>query len=63
MKMKLLQKNVLAGGVAQAVQCLPSKHEALSSNSITSKKKKGFGKHTMNVVKNKNSELKVWLKW
>jgi hypothetical protein len=29
-----------AGGVDQVVQCLPSKHEALSSNTNTAKKKK-----------------------
>jgi hypothetical protein len=30
----------LAGGVAQVVEGLPSKHEVLSSNSSTTKKKK-----------------------
>jgi hypothetical protein len=37
-----------AGGVAQTVECLPSKHEALSSNPIPLKKKKisqNFGIH------------------
>jgi hypothetical protein len=29
-----------AGGVAQVTQCLPRKHEALSSNLSTEKKKK-----------------------
>jgi hypothetical protein len=31
-----------AGGVTQAVECLPSKHEALSSNTSTKRKKKRF---------------------
>jgi hypothetical protein len=29
----------MAGGMAQVVDCLPSKHEALSSNPSTDKKK------------------------
>jgi hypothetical protein len=45
----------MAGGVAQVVECLPNKHEALSSNPSTEKKKKvfsslfgqGFVKHYM----------------
>jgi hypothetical protein len=34
--------NSITGGVAQGVECLPSKHEALSSNSSTT--------HTQNNV-------------
>jgi hypothetical protein len=32
---------VQADGVAQLVECLPIKHEALSSNPVLKKKKKG----------------------
>jgi hypothetical protein len=35
-----LDKNAGAGGVAQAVEHLPSKREALSSNPLQQKKKK-----------------------
>jgi hypothetical protein len=31
------------GGMAQMVQCLPSNHEVLSSNPVSSKKKKEIG--------------------
>jgi hypothetical protein len=39
-------KNKKAGGVAQAVECLP-KHEALNSNPSTAKKKKTHIKETV----------------
>jgi hypothetical protein len=42
-----------ADGVAQVVECLSSKHEILSSNCNTTKKKK----------KNKKLRLETWLKW
>jgi hypothetical protein len=29
---------LMAGGIAQVVECLPSRHEALSSNASTPKK-------------------------
>jgi hypothetical protein len=35
-----LGKSIWAGGVAQVIECRPSKHEALSSNSSATKKKK-----------------------
>jgi hypothetical protein len=38
LKKKRMQNR--AGGVSQVEDCLPSKHEALSSNNITAKKKK-----------------------
>jgi hypothetical protein len=34
-----IKKSIIAGGVAQAVECLPSKLEAMSSNPNTAKKK------------------------
>jgi hypothetical protein len=36
-----------ADGVAQAVECLPSKHEAVSSNPRAAKKKKRFNYNLM----------------
>jgi hypothetical protein len=48
--MKLKRQSLWAGGVAQGVECLPSKCEALSSNSSTThthKKKKKERKKTM----------------
>jgi hypothetical protein len=38
------KKDVFAGGMSQEVQCLPSKHEALSSNQVPQKEKKPNGK-------------------
>jgi hypothetical protein len=35
------QEDARAGRVAQEIECLPSKHKALSSNPSTTKKKKG----------------------
>jgi hypothetical protein len=32
-----LKKNKFAGGMTQTVECLPNKHEALSSNPNTTK--------------------------
>jgi hypothetical protein len=34
------KRKMVAGGVAQVVECLPSKHEVLSSNPSTEKKKR-----------------------
>jgi hypothetical protein len=34
--------HIWAGGVAQVVECLPSKHEALRSNRNTKKKKNSY---------------------
>jgi hypothetical protein len=39
----LSQKEGKAGEVAQVLACLPSKHEALSSNPSTKKEKKEMG--------------------
>jgi hypothetical protein len=33
---------MIAGGIAQEVDCLPSKHKALSSNTNTIKKKEKY---------------------
>jgi hypothetical protein len=44
-------------GVAQVVECLPSKGEALSSNPTITKKKKKKKKHTTHPILSETQEL------
>jgi hypothetical protein len=50
-RLYLINKAKKAGRVAQMVECLPSKHEALSSNSTTEKKKKEFLPYRIIITK------------
>jgi hypothetical protein len=46
-----MERNNKTGEVAEVVQCLPNKHEALSSNPTSKKKKKKKGKKKTNNKK------------
>jgi hypothetical protein len=45
-----ISKKLWAGGMVQAVECLPSKCKVLSSNPNTTKKKKKKFKYTIDVT-------------
>jgi hypothetical protein len=50
-KRDILSQIIKRAGVAQVVDCLPSKHKALSSNPSTEKKRKeGKGKNLTSVL-------------